>query len=66
VWLGQSTFSLSPHRTGKVRVHLSLFAQRLVRKTMGRLGVNVTLTSSPTAGVSAFKASIALRGGRTR
>jgi hypothetical protein len=63
VWLGQSAFSLSPHRTGKVRVHLSSFAQRLVRKTMGRLGVEVTLTSNPAAGTGALKASIALRGG---
>jgi hypothetical protein len=63
VWLGQSAFSLLPHRTGKVRVHLSLFAQRLVRRTMGRLGVEVTLTSGPAVGAGALKASIALRGG---
>jgi hypothetical protein len=64
VWLGQSAFSLVPHRTGKVSVHLSLFAQRLVRKTMGRLGVEVTLTSDPAASAGALKASIALLGGR--
>lgn len=64
VWLGQSAFSLLPRRTGKVRVHLSLFAQRLVRKTMGQLGVEVTLTSNPAASSGALKASIALRGGR--
>jgi hypothetical protein len=64
VWLGQSAFSLLAHRTGKVRVHLSLFAQRLVRNTTGQLGVEVTLTSTPAAEASALKASIALRGGR--
>jgi hypothetical protein len=64
VSLGQSAFSLLPRSTGKVRVHLSSFAQRLVRKTTGRLGVEVTLTSSLAAGSGASKASIALRGGR--
>jgi hypothetical protein len=64
LWLGQSAFSLPPRRTGKVSVHLSLLAQRLVRKTMGRLGVEVTLTSDPAASSGALKASIALRGGR--
>lgn len=64
VWLGQAAFSLPSHRTGKVSVHLSSFAQRLVRKTMGRLGVEVTLTSSPATGASILTASIALLGGR--
>jgi hypothetical protein len=64
VWLGQAAFSLPAHRTGKVSVHLSSFAQRLVRKTMGRLGVEVTLTSSPATGTGTLKASIALLGGR--
>jgi hypothetical protein len=63
VWLGQAAFSLPSHRTGKVSVHLSSFAQRLVRKTMGRLGVEVTLTSDPAASAGTLKASIALRGG---
>ena len=63
VWLGQTAFSLPSHRTGKVGVHLSSFAQRLVRKTMGRLGVEVTLTSGPPASTDTLKASIALRGG---
>jgi hypothetical protein len=63
VWLGQAAFSLPPHRTGKVRVHLSAFARRLVRKTTGRLGVGVTLTSSPPASAGALIASIALMGG---
>jgi hypothetical protein len=65
VLLGQSAFSLLPRSTGKVRVRLTSFAQRLVRKTMGRLGVEVMLTSNPTAGSGAVKASIALRGGRS-
>jgi hypothetical protein len=64
VWLGQATFSLLSHRTGKIGVHLSSFAQRLVRKTMGHLGVEVTLTSSPATGVGTLTASIALLGGR--
>jgi hypothetical protein len=63
VWLGQAAFSLLSHRTGKVSVHLSALAQRLVRKTMGRLGVEVTLTSDPPTSAGALKASIALRGG---
>jgi hypothetical protein len=64
MWLGQSAFSLLPHRTGKVSVHLSLLAQRLVRKTMGRLGVEVTLTSDPATSSVALTSSIALQGGR--
>jgi hypothetical protein len=64
VWLGESGFLVPANHTGKVKIHLSAFAQRLVHKTMGRLRVDVTLSGNPTAGVSAFKASIALRGGR--
>jgi hypothetical protein len=64
VWLGQAAFSLPSHRTGKIGVHLSSLAQRLVRKTMGHLGVEVTLTTSPAAGAGSLKASIALLGGR--
>jgi hypothetical protein len=64
VSLGQATFSLPAHRTGKVSVHLNRFAQRLVRKTTGRLSVAVTLTSAPTS--AAVIASIALRGGHKR
>ncbi len=64
VWLGQAVFSMPSHRTGKIGVHLSAFAQRLVRKTMGHLGVEVTLTGSPAAGAGSLKASIALLGGR--
>jgi hypothetical protein len=63
VSLGQAGFSLLSHRTGKVSVHLSSFAQRLVRKTMGRLVVEVTLRSDPAASAGSLKASIALRGG---
>lgn len=62
-WLGQAAFSLLSHRTGKIGVHLSSFAQRLVRKTMGRLGVEVTLSNGPAASTGTLKASIALRGG---
>ncbi len=64
VWLGRAAFSMLPHRTGKISVHLSSFAQRLVRKTMGHLGVEATLTGTPSAGAGSLKASIALLGGR--
>jgi hypothetical protein len=63
VLLGQASFALPSHRTGKIGVHLGSFARRLVRKTMGRLGVEVTLTSSPATGAGTLKASIALLGG---
>ncbi len=63
VWLGQATFSLLPHRTGKVSVHLSSVAQRLVRKTRGRLEVEVALRSGLAANAGTLKAAIALQGG---
>jgi hypothetical protein len=64
--LGAATFSVPALHTGRVRVHLGSRAQRLVRKTKGRLGVNVTLMSAAPAAPIAIKASIALRGGRRR
>jgi hypothetical protein len=60
VWLGAARFTVGAHRTGKARVHLSALARRMVRKTSGGLGVEVT--GGPTLGTNAFKASIAVHG----
>lgn len=61
--LGVATFSVPALHTGRIQVHLGSRAQRLVSKTSGHIGVDVTLSS--TAGEpGAIKASIALRGGR--
>jgi hypothetical protein len=63
VWLGAARFTVAAHSTGKVRVHLSGLARRMVRKTSSGLGVEVTLEGGdPAAGASAFKASIAVHG----
>ena len=61
-WLGATTFAIAAHSTGKARVHLSALARRMVRHSTGGLGVEVTLSSAPAAGVSAFRGSIAVRG----
>ncbi len=60
VWLGAGRFVVGAHRTGKARVHLSALARRMVRKTTGGLGVEVT--GGPIVGTNAFKASIAVHG----
>jgi hypothetical protein len=60
VWLGAGRFAVGAHRTGKARVRLSALARRMVRKTTGGLGVEVT--GGPVVGVNAFKASIAVHG----
>jgi hypothetical protein len=60
VWLGAARFVVGAHRTGKARVHLSALARRMVRKTTGGLGVEVT--GGPVLGTNAFKASIAVHG----
>jgi hypothetical protein len=60
IWLGAARFTVGAHRTGKARVHLSALARRMVRKTSGGLGVEVT--GGPVAGTNAFKASIAVHG----
>jgi hypothetical protein len=60
VWLGAARFVVGAHRTGKARVHLSALARRMVRKTTGGLGVEVT--GGPVVGTNAFKASIAVHG----
>lgn len=62
VWLGAARFVVGAHRTGKARVRLSALARRMVRKTIGGLGVSVTLNGDQAAGGSAFKASIAVHG----
>ncbi len=62
VWLGAARFAVAAHSTGKVRVHLSALARRMVRHTTGGLGVDVTLNGDPAAGASAFKAAIAVHG----
>ncbi len=64
VRLGVAAFSVPALHTGRISVHLGSRAQRLVSKTRGRIGVDVTLSSGTAAGSSAIKASIALRGGR--
>jgi hypothetical protein len=58
IWLGAARFTVGAHRTGKARVHLSALARRMVRKTSGGLGVEVT--GGPVVGTNAFKASIAV------
>jgi hypothetical protein len=60
IWLGAARFTVGAHRTGKARVHLSALARRMVRKTSGGLGVEVT--GGPVVGTNAFKASIAVHG----
>jgi hypothetical protein len=60
IWLGAAKFMVGAHRTGKARVHLSALARRMVRKTSGGLGVEVT--GGPVVGTNAFKASIAVHG----
>jgi hypothetical protein len=60
VWLGAARFVVGAHRTGKVRVHLSALARRMVRSTIGGLGVEVT--GGPVVGTNVFKASIAVHG----
>lgn len=61
-WLGATRFALTPHTTGKAWVHLSALARRMVRKTSGGLGVEVTLNGESPAGTRAFTASIAVHG----
>ncbi|HEY2140620.1 MAG TPA: hypothetical protein VGG98_01015 [Solirubrobacteraceae bacterium] len=64
VLLGTAPFSVPALHTGRVMVHLDSRARRLVSKTRGRLGVDVTMTGGDSvAGPIAIKASIALRGG---
>lgn len=60
IWLGAGRFTVGAHRTGKARVHLSALARRMVRKTSGGLGVEVT--GGSVVGTNAFKASIAVHG----
>ncbi len=60
VWLGAARFTVGAHRTGKALVHLSALARRMVRNTIGGLGVEVT--GGPVVGTNAFKASIAVHG----
>ncbi len=62
VWLGAARFSVAPHSTGKVRVPLSMLARRMVRRTAGGLGVEVTLNGDPVTRASALSASIAVHG----
>lgn len=61
VWLGASRFAVPARGTGKVRVHLSALARRMVRDATGGLGVDVTL-NGPTPGASTSRASIAVHG----
>jgi hypothetical protein len=62
VWLGAARFTLSAHRTGKARVHLSALARRMVHHTRAGLGVSVTLNSDQGTGAKALRASIAVHG----
>lgn len=62
VWLGAARFTVSAHRTGRARVHLSPFARRMVRHTHAGLGVSVTLNSDQNTGAKALKALIAVHG----
>jgi hypothetical protein len=60
--LGKAPFSVGAQHTGKIRVHLGSFAQRLIGRAHRPLQVDATLTGDPPAGANIFKASIALRG----
>jgi hypothetical protein len=64
-WLGAATFSVDPHSTGHVHVHLSARARRMIEHTTASgLGVEVTLGSDSTADTSPLSATIAVRGAR--
>lgn len=60
IWLGSARFVVGAHSTGKAHVRLSNLARRMVRKTSGGLGVEVT--GGPVVGANAFKALIAVHG----
>ena len=64
-WLGAATFSVSPHSTGHVHVHLSALARRMVENTTASgLGVEVTLGNDSATVASPLNATIAVRGAR--
>lgn len=62
LWLGAARFMVGAHSTGKAHVHLSALARRMVRKSTGGLGVDVTLNGDRATAGGALKAAIAVHG----